>query len=59
MSLPIAVLISGSGTNLEAIISAIDTGRLDARITVVIANTPEAYGLERAKVHGLTRSEEH
>jgi phosphoribosylglycinamide formyltransferase-1 len=54
MSLPIAVLISGSGTNLEAIISAIDAGRLDARITVVIASTPDAYGLERAKVHGLT-----
>ena len=53
MPLPIAVLISGSGTNLEAIISAIEAGRLDARITVVITSNPEAYGLERAKAHDI------
>ena len=53
MPLPIAVLISGSGTNLEAIIAAIDAGRLDARITVVITSNPEAYGLERAKAHDI------
>ncbi|WP_462323486.1 phosphoribosylglycinamide formyltransferase [Desulfoplanes sp.] len=53
MTLPIAVLISGSGTNLDAIIEAIDERRLDARISVVISNNPDAYGLERAKIHGL------
>ena len=53
MTLPIAVLISGSGTNLDAIIRAIDEKRLDARITVVISNNPDAYGLERAKTHDL------
>jgi phosphoribosylglycinamide formyltransferase-1 len=54
MTLPIAVLISGSGTNLDAIIQAIDEKRLDARITVVISNNPDAYGLERAKAHDLS-----
>jgi phosphoribosylglycinamide formyltransferase-1 len=53
MTLPIAVLISGSGTNLDAIIRAIEEKRLDARITVVISNNPDAYGLERAKAHDL------
>ncbi|GAU09588.1 phosphoribosylglycinamide formyltransferase [Desulfoplanes formicivorans] len=53
MTLPIAVLISGSGTNLDAIIRAIEAKRLDARITVVISNNPDAYGLERAKAHCL------
>ncbi len=53
MSLPIAVLISGSGTNLESIINAIDRGVLDARITTVISSNPDAYGLERARAHGL------
>lgn len=45
----LGVLISGSGTNLQAIIDAIEAGRLDARIAVVISNHQEAYGLERAR----------
>jgi len=53
MSLPIAVLISGSGSNLQAIIDSIEIGRLDARIEIVISNKPDALGLERAKKHGL------
>ena len=54
MSLPIAVLISGSGTNLESIINAIERGVLDVRITTVISSRSDAYGLERAKAHGLS-----
>lgn len=46
--LDIAVLISGNGSNLQAVIDAIAEGRLHARITVVICNNPRAYGLERA-----------
>ncbi len=51
--LRIAVLISGSGTNLQAIIDAIESGKLDARIELVLSNRAEAYGLVRAKNHGL------
>ncbi len=55
MSAPLrlAVLISGNGSNLQAIIDAIESGRLDAEICVVISNDPKAYGLERAARHGL------
>jgi phosphoribosylglycinamide formyltransferase 1 len=49
----IGVLISGRGSNLQAIIDAIADGRLDARIAVVISNKAEAYGLERAKAAGI------
>ncbi|MBI2992038.1 MAG: phosphoribosylglycinamide formyltransferase, partial [Deltaproteobacteria bacterium] len=49
--LPIGVLISGSGTNLQAIIDAIEAKRLDAVIRVVISNREEAFGLVRAKKH--------
>jgi len=51
--LPIGVLISGSGTNLEAIIDAIESGKLDARIEIVVSNRADAYGLVRANNHGL------
>lgn len=51
--MPIVVLISGSGTNLQAIIDAIEAGTLTARIALVISNRPEAAGLERAKRHGI------
>ena len=51
--LPIAVLISGGGTNLQAIIDAIESRKLDARIELVLSNRAEAYGLVRAKNHGL------
>jgi phosphoribosylglycinamide formyltransferase-1 len=49
----IGVLISGSGSNLQALIAAIDDGRLDARIAVVISNRAAAAGLERAKAAGI------
>ncbi|MGH7794041.1 MAG: phosphoribosylglycinamide formyltransferase [Candidatus Binatia bacterium] len=49
----IGVLISGSGTNLQAIIDAIEAGRLDAKIEVVLSNKADAYGLVRARNHGV------
>lgn len=52
--LALGVLLSGSGTNLQALIDAIAAGRLDARIAVVVSNVPDAAGLERARRHGLT-----
>jgi len=51
---PIGVLISGSGTNLQAIIDAIEAKRLDAKIQVVLSNRADAYGLVRAKNHGIS-----
>lgn len=50
---PIGVLISGSGTNLQAIIEAIEAKRLDAVIQVVISNREGVFGLVRAKNHGI------
>jgi phosphoribosylglycinamide formyltransferase 1 len=50
---PIAVLISGSGTNLQSIIDAIEAKELDAKIEVVLSNRADAYGLVRAKKHGI------
>ncbi len=49
----IGVLVSGGGTNLQSIIDAIECGRLDARIKVVISNRPGAYAIERARKAGL------
>ncbi|MDP3717363.1 MAG: phosphoribosylglycinamide formyltransferase [Acidobacteriota bacterium] len=49
----IGVLISGRGSNLKAIIDAIDDGRLDATIAVVISNKADAAGLEHARHAGI------
>ena len=49
----IGVLISGSGTNLQAIIDAVEANELDARIEIVLSNRADAYGLIRAKKHGI------
>lgn len=51
--LSIGVLISGSGTNLQSIIDAIAAKKLDAKIAVVLSNKADAYGLVRAKNHGI------
>lgn len=52
--LKMAVLVSGGGTNLQAIIDGIDQGTItNARIEVVISNNANAYALERAKKHGI------
>ena len=45
----IVVLISGSGTNLQAIIDAVNNGSINANIAAVISNRPGAPGLERAR----------
>jgi phosphoribosylglycinamide formyltransferase-1 len=50
---PIGVLISGGGTNLQAIIDAIAARRLDATIKLVLSNKADAYGLTRARNHGI------
>ena len=56
----LGILISGSGTNLQAIIDAISRGELKAEITLVISNRADAQGLERARRHGIeTRVIEH
>jgi phosphoribosylglycinamide formyltransferase-1 len=49
----LGVLISGRGSNLQAIIDAIATGHLDARIAVVISNAADAPGLTRARDAGI------
>jgi phosphoribosylglycinamide formyltransferase-1 len=49
----IAVLISGRGSNLHALMDAIAEGRLDAQIVVVISNRADAAGLERAQETGI------
>jgi len=49
----IGVLISGRGSNLQAIIDAIHDGRLDAEIAIVISNRADAAGLDRARAAGL------
>ena len=51
--LPIGVLISGSGTNLQSIIDAIEAKKLNARIEIVLSNKADAYGLVRAQKHGI------
>ncbi|MEL0172861.1 MAG: phosphoribosylglycinamide formyltransferase [Gammaproteobacteria bacterium] len=49
----IVVLISGSGSNLQAIIDKCSTGYINAEIVCVISNNPNAYGLERARVANI------
>ena len=49
----LGVLISGRGSNLQALINAIEERRLDARIAVVISNRAEAEGLTRAAAAGI------
>lgn len=49
----LGVLISGRGSNLQALIDTIATGELDARIAVVISNKADAAGLDRARAAGI------
>ena len=49
----IAVLCSGSGTNLQAIIDAVASGKIRARIALVVSDKPEAFALERAMKAGI------
>jgi len=52
-TLKLVVLVSGSGSNLQALIDAIEEQSLDAEIVHVISNRKHAYGLERAQKHGI------
>jgi len=49
----LGILISGSGTNLQAIIDRSESGDLHAEVVCVISNKAEAFGLERARKHGI------
>ena len=52
--LRVGVLVSGGGTNLQAVLDAIDSGEIqNAEVKVVISNNKSAYALERAKNHGI------
>ena len=53
MKTPVAVLISGSGSNLQSIIDQTEAGTLPVRICCVISNKPDAFGLERARKHDI------
>ena len=53
MTIKLGVLLSGSGTNLQAIIDRIEAGTLDATIELVVSSRPSAFGLKRAERHGL------
>ena len=49
----IAVLVSGSGSNLQSIIDATEKGEIPCRVGIVVSNKADAYGLERARKHGI------
>ncbi|MDD2899665.1 MAG: phosphoribosylglycinamide formyltransferase [Desulfuromonadaceae bacterium] len=49
----LGVLVSGSGTNLQAIIDRIESGEINAEIACVISNKADAYALTRAAQHGI------
>ena len=50
----LGVLVSGSGTNLQAVIDAVAAGRLRAKIGVVVSNIATAKGLDRARAAGIS-----
>lgn len=49
----LAVFVSGSGTNLQAILDACDSGELFATVSLVVADNDQCFALERAKQHGV------
>jgi phosphoribosylglycinamide formyltransferase-1 len=53
MSLDLAVLVSGRGSNLQALVDAIGDGQLDARIVGVFCDRANAPAVERARSAGL------
>ena len=52
-SIPVVILISGSGSNLQAIIDAANAGDCPIHISAVISNRPDVKGLERARLAGI------
>lgn len=51
--LNIGVLVSGSGTNLQAILDEVATGGLPVRVSLVVSSRPDAYGIKRAEEAGI------
>lgn len=51
--LKVGVLVSGRGSNLQAIIDASEAGRISADVVVVVSDVADAYALERARRHGI------
>jgi phosphoribosylglycinamide formyltransferase-1 len=51
--LRLGVLVSGRGSNLQAIIDASTAGRIDAAVVLVVSDVADAYALERARSHGI------
>ena len=51
--LSLVILLSGNGTNFQAIVDSIDNGQLKAVIKVVISNNKDAFGLKRARNHNI------
>ncbi len=49
----IGVLVSGRGSNLQALIDAVESKKINGRISVVISNKKDAFALERAGKHGI------
>lgn len=52
-TLELGVLVSGDGSNLQAIIDAIGAGKLDARVRLVVSNREDAFAVERARRSGV------
>ena len=53
MSKNLVVLISGRGSNLKAILEAIKSGKINAKVSLVLSNKKDAKGLEIAKEYGI------
>ncbi len=53
MMIKIGVLVSGQGTNLQAIIDSIEVGKIEGKIMIVISDNLKAYALKRAKKYHL------
>jgi len=53
MHMVLGILGSGSGSNMQAILDAIDSGTLNARISIVLSDCPDALILERARKRGI------
>ena len=49
----IVAMVSGGGSNLQAIFDAIDRGEIDGKVTLVISSARKAYALERARMRGI------
>ena len=49
----LAVLVSGNGTNLQAVIDRIEAREINARIACVVSNRQDAFALKRAEQHGI------